>query len=145
MCRLNCCWPSRAQSFSGPSPTGLITTFYCLRFPQPGVPSPHICILQEQGAPVIPPGTGFPFRCLLRLAGLRWGYSTLPPHRLQVTHCSVLVIISRRGPHRKHHSSIVACISVAPGACVPSSSLETVAVCSPYLAERLYTLQYKFL
>jgi hypothetical protein len=28
----NCCWPSPAQSFSGPSPVGLLTIFYCLRF-----------------------------------------------------------------------------------------------------------------
>jgi hypothetical protein len=28
----NCYWPSPAQSFSGPSPVGLVATFYCLRF-----------------------------------------------------------------------------------------------------------------
>jgi hypothetical protein len=28
----NCCWPSSAQSFSGSSPLGLGTIFYCLRF-----------------------------------------------------------------------------------------------------------------
>jgi hypothetical protein len=28
----NCCWPSPAQSFSGPSPVWLVTVFYCLRF-----------------------------------------------------------------------------------------------------------------
>jgi hypothetical protein len=28
----NCCCPSPAQSFSGPSPVGLVTIFYCLRF-----------------------------------------------------------------------------------------------------------------
>jgi hypothetical protein len=37
--------------------------------------------LQEQGGPVIPPGTGFPCRCLLRLVGLRWKYSNQPPRR----------------------------------------------------------------
>jgi hypothetical protein len=30
--------------------------------------------------PIIPPGTGFSFRRLLRLAGLRWRYSNPPPH-----------------------------------------------------------------
>jgi hypothetical protein len=30
--RLLCCWSSTAQSFSGPSPSGLVTIFYCLRF-----------------------------------------------------------------------------------------------------------------
>jgi hypothetical protein len=28
----NCCWPSPAQSFSGPGPVGLVAIFYCLRF-----------------------------------------------------------------------------------------------------------------
>jgi hypothetical protein len=35
---------------------------------------------QEQGGPVVPPGSGLAFRLLLRLAGLRWRYSTPPPH-----------------------------------------------------------------
>jgi hypothetical protein len=52
----NCCWPSLAQSFLGPGSVGLATMFYCLRFK-----------------------TSF-FCCLLRLAGLRWRYSTPPPH-----------------------------------------------------------------
>jgi hypothetical protein len=37
---------------------------------------------QEGDGPVITPGTGFPFRRLLRLAGLRWRYSKPPPHCL---------------------------------------------------------------
>jgi hypothetical protein len=48
------------------------------RLPQPGGPSSRIYIPHEQGGPVIPPGTRFPFRRLLRLAGLRWRYSN--PH-----------------------------------------------------------------
>jgi hypothetical protein len=31
----DCCWPTPPQSFSGPSPAGLMTTFYCLRFEIP--------------------------------------------------------------------------------------------------------------
>jgi hypothetical protein len=50
-----------------------------LRLPQPGGPGPRIYIPQEQGGPDILPGTGFPFRRLLRLAGLRWRYSIPPP------------------------------------------------------------------
>jgi hypothetical protein len=50
-----CSWSSPAQSFSGPTPLGFVTIFYCLRFET------------------------FPFRRLLRLAGLRWRYSTPPP------------------------------------------------------------------
>jgi hypothetical protein len=51
-----------------------------LNLPQPGVPGPRIISNQEQGGPVIPPGTGFSFRRLLRLAGLRRRYSNPPPH-----------------------------------------------------------------
>jgi hypothetical protein len=42
-----------------------------LRHPQPERPGPRI---------YIPSGTGFPFRRLLRPAGLRWRYSIPPPH-----------------------------------------------------------------
>jgi hypothetical protein len=38
--------------------------------PQPGGPCPRIYILQEQGDPVTPPGTGFTFLRLLWVAGL---------------------------------------------------------------------------
>jgi hypothetical protein len=31
----NCCWPSPALSFSGPSPVRLVTIFYCLTFETP--------------------------------------------------------------------------------------------------------------
>jgi hypothetical protein len=31
-CLVLCCWPLPVQSFSGPSPLGLATIFYCLRF-----------------------------------------------------------------------------------------------------------------
>jgi hypothetical protein len=49
------------------------------RLLQPGGPGPRIYIPQKQGGPVIPPGTGFPFRRFLRLTVLRWRYSTPPP------------------------------------------------------------------
>jgi hypothetical protein len=42
-----------------------------LRLSQSGGPGPRIYIPQEQGGPVITPGTGFPFHRLLRLAGQR--------------------------------------------------------------------------
>jgi hypothetical protein len=48
--------------------------------PQPGGPHPCIYVPQRQGCPVIPPGTGFPFRHLLRLSGLRWNYCNPLPH-----------------------------------------------------------------
>jgi hypothetical protein len=51
-----------------------------MRLLQPGGPDPRIYIPQEQGGPVIPLRTGFPFRRLLRLAYLRWRYFNPPPH-----------------------------------------------------------------
>jgi hypothetical protein len=53
----------------------------CLRLPQPGGPCPRIYIPHGQDGPVIPPGMGFPFCRLLRLARLWWRYSNPPPHR----------------------------------------------------------------
>jgi hypothetical protein len=50
------------------------------RLPQPAGPDLRIYITQEQGGQVIPPGTGFTFRRLLRLAGLRWKYLTPLPY-----------------------------------------------------------------
>jgi hypothetical protein len=45
-----------------------ILLFHFLRLAQPGGPVLRIYIFQEQGGPDIPPGTGFHFRSLLRLA-----------------------------------------------------------------------------
>jgi hypothetical protein len=39
-----------------------------LRLPQPRAPVSRIYIPQEQGGPIVPPGTGFPLRRLLRFA-----------------------------------------------------------------------------
>jgi hypothetical protein len=59
-----------------------MTIFYCLRFETPPtwMPGPRIYILEEQGGPIVLRGTGLPFRRLLRLARLRWRYSTPPSH-----------------------------------------------------------------
>jgi hypothetical protein len=49
----NCCWSSPAQSFSGPSPAELVTTFYylkCETTPAWRTRSPYL----------YPPGTGWP-------------------------------------------------------------------------------------
>jgi hypothetical protein len=72
------------------------------RLPQPGGPGPCIYSPQERGRPVIPPGTGFPFRRLKRLAGLRWRYSNPPiafpliwhgRHRNRTTRPKVLLLL----------------------------------------------------
>jgi hypothetical protein len=77
-------------------------TFSDSRLPQPGGQVSGIYIPQEQGGPVIHPGTGFPFRRLLRLAMVEvfelastWGcvnslFQTVP------------VVTSRHGLRRKH-------------------------------------------
>jgi hypothetical protein len=72
------------QPFSGSSLTELITTFYCLRFETPSTWRARSLYLYTPGigGPVIPPGTGFPFRHLLRLKGLQWRHLTPPPRRL---------------------------------------------------------------
>jgi hypothetical protein len=68
------CWPSSAQSFSGPSFGGLLTII-CLRSETPPTwraTSPFL----------YPPGTGWPIytpRHLLRLSRLWWSYSNPPP------------------------------------------------------------------
>jgi hypothetical protein len=78
----NCFWALPEQSLLGRSPLrthGHILLSY-LRLPQPRGPGPRIYIPQEQGDPVITPGTGFPFCRLIQFAGLRWKYSNPPPH-----------------------------------------------------------------
>jgi hypothetical protein len=57
------------------------------RLSEPGGPGPRIYIPQEQGGPVVPPGTGLPFRRLLRPPGLRWRYSRLTRETLQLFKC----------------------------------------------------------
>jgi hypothetical protein len=70
----NCCWSPPAQSFLGPSPAVLVTKFYRLRFETPPTWRSRFPYLYPPGTvwPSFTPGTGFPFRPLLWLAGLRW-------------------------------------------------------------------------
>jgi hypothetical protein len=68
-----------------------------LRLLQHGGPGP-----QEYGGPVIPPGTGFPFCLLLRLAGLRWRYFNPPPHG-ELTH----VILSDQSQSQSQSQSYI--------------------------------------
>jgi hypothetical protein len=77
-----CFWSLPEQSISGPSTSELNDHIFLshMRLPHPGRPGPRIYILQEQGSPVIPPGTGCLFRRLLRFSELRSKYSDQPPH-----------------------------------------------------------------
>jgi hypothetical protein len=58
----NCYWSSPAQSFSGPTPSGLMTTFYCLRCETPPTWRARFPYLYPLGTgwPGYVPGTGFP-------------------------------------------------------------------------------------
>jgi hypothetical protein len=75
----NCCWSSPAHLFLNASPAGLIAIFYCHRFDTPPTWRTRSPYLYPPRKRVAHPGTGFPFRRLLRLAGLRWRYSNPPP------------------------------------------------------------------
>jgi hypothetical protein len=60
------------QSFTDPSRTGPISILYYIIWDSPNL---------EDGVPIfISPRNGVPFCRLLRLAGLRWRYSSPPPH-----------------------------------------------------------------
>jgi hypothetical protein len=63
--------------------------------PQPGGPGPRIYIPQEQGDPVIPPGTGFPFVASYDSQGLRWKYSNPPPHGFRAAE-NILAVLWQR-------------------------------------------------
>jgi hypothetical protein len=62
--------------------------FYCLRFETPPTWRDRSPYLYPPGTgwPSYTPGTGFPFRRILRLAGLRWRYSIQPPHGNSLRH-----------------------------------------------------------
>jgi hypothetical protein len=63
----NCFWALPEQSLLGRSPAEVTAIFYShLRLSKPGGPGSCIYIPQEQGGPVVPPCTGFPFCHLLR-------------------------------------------------------------------------------
>jgi hypothetical protein len=64
----NCCWRDSWPHF----------TISDSRLPQSWGHGARIYIPQEQGGPVITPGTGFPLNRPLRLAGLRWKHLTPP-------------------------------------------------------------------
>jgi hypothetical protein len=76
-----------------------------LRLTQPEGPGPRMYILQEQGGVVIPPGTGFTFCRLLRLAGQRWKYSNPPPHGEEWDLSTISCMGNQFVPHRNHITS----------------------------------------
>jgi hypothetical protein len=89
----NCCWSSPADTFWGPSPAGLMTIFYCIIFETPPTWRARSPYLGPPGTewPSYTPGTGLPFRRLLRLAGLRRRYSQPSPHGFSI-HCPAVKV-----------------------------------------------------
>jgi hypothetical protein len=81
----NCFWTLPEQSLSGPRPAELTTIFYCLiwDFPHLRARAPYL-YPPGTGWRSYLPGTGFPFRRLLRYAGQRWRYSNPPSHGCRI-------------------------------------------------------------
>jgi hypothetical protein len=64
----NCCWASPAQSFLGPSPAGLMTIFYCLRFETPPNLEGQVPVFispRNRVAQLYPQALGFCVGCLI--------------------------------------------------------------------------------
>jgi hypothetical protein len=105
-----CCWPLPAQSFSGPSPLGLVTVFYCLRIET----SLFVASYDSQGH-------GGGIRTYLHTGSsqteLRWILYPLGMDHAQKTELCT-VALSR--PHRKHNSVLLRVVT-----CLPSRCLET--------------------
>jgi hypothetical protein len=122
-----CCGWSFPAQFRGTQDRILLSQFLIL--PQPGGPGTHIYIPQEQGGPDIPPGTGFPFRRLLRLEGLRWRYSNPPPHGTFKQLNLLLIIISRHGSLENISRNSTFTVALSGSFCAALSLL------SPYQAQ----------
>jgi hypothetical protein len=93
----NCCWSSPLPSFLGPSPTELMTIFYCLRFETPPTwraKSPYL----------YPPGTAWPSYILRLLVP----FLSPPMTRramvevFEPASSPAVTIEFRHRPHRKH-------------------------------------------
>jgi hypothetical protein len=95
------------ESFSGPSPAGLMTTIYYCKFKTPPTwraPSHRIYIQHEQGGPVISPGAGFSFRRLLAASDPRY-IALGRTHRKHCYLCCCLLIHCRRDVYPQLHNS----------------------------------------
>jgi hypothetical protein len=120
----NCCWSLTEQSFPGPSPSGLMTIFYCLIWHSPTWRVSSLCLYPPETR--WSSGTGFPLHHLVQLAGLRWRYSnclhTVTNSLLQ------LYCLSGQGPCRKHCSSVAVASIGMPTWSIVNRYLETVVV-----------------
>jgi hypothetical protein len=106
----NCCWPSPAQSFFGTILAGPMIISCRLSFEIPQK-------LRTRSPYLYSPGTGwssytsrhwFPFRRLLRLAGLQCRYSNPHPHgpKILVTCLSVNIWLGLRSHLKENKTSV---------------------------------------
>jgi hypothetical protein len=100
----------------------------CLRIETPPtwMPGSFISIPQEQCGPVTPPGSGFPFRRLLRFAGLRWRYSTPIPLGDRDSRQPGPSFYSFGADHTENIAPkvpVVSCLFVAAEKCLPRRCL----------------------
>jgi hypothetical protein len=108
-----------------------MTIFHCLRFKTPPTWRARSPYLYPQGTgwPSYTPGTGFTFR-RLRLAGLWWWYSNPSPNGDLYFFCSSCppynpLVRTTVENTVSNSTSILACVSVTVGTCLPSICLET--------------------
>jgi hypothetical protein len=132
----NCCWSSSAQSFSGPSPAGLMTIFYYLR-----LKSPPTCRFRPPY--LYPPETRWPL-----YTPRHWSLFSSPPtiRRAKVEvfetastwdsslTCLVALLMylgtERLEDTASNSSSIVACLFVAADSILPRRYLAmTASIC----------------
>jgi hypothetical protein len=88
----NCCWSSPAQSSSGPSPAGFMTSYFTVsdpRLPQPGGQVPVFISPRNREAQLYPQALGSLFLRLLLLAGLRWRWTSSRP-KIEILRQSLL-------------------------------------------------------
>jgi hypothetical protein len=85
---------SGSQIRDSPNLEGQVPVFISSGTGWPGYTPMHRVPFSSQGGPVIPQCTGFPFRRLLCFAGLRWSYSTPPPHG--IGNCFGCCVLTRR-------------------------------------------------
>jgi hypothetical protein len=98
------------------------------RRPEAGGPGPRIYILQERGGPVISPCTGSLFVASYDSQGYG-GCVRSPLHTgSELANLIFFEIIPRRGPQRKHRSSIVAGVFVSVETYLWSRCLETCCI-----------------
>jgi hypothetical protein len=105
LCRLQFLLGLASAFILGSEFRGLMTIFYCLRSETPQTWRDRYPYLYPTGTgwPSYTPGTGLPFRRLLRLAELRWRNSKSPLHGgTDSTELLVFVIEPWHGPHRKY-------------------------------------------